>query len=325
MTAKLTREDVLALVKDAQERQETADLSGQDLSGLDLSRGRLARVSLRGADLSGAKLRSANLNRADLRDAVLRNADLEWIAQSRRVTELNGANLTGADLRGANLHLADLSGATLGEADLTDANLHAADLQHADLRNTRLVNVDLRRAHLGRADLSGADLTGAQIDDETRLDRANLTNAKTDDPRIRARAALNRGMDLVEAGSVQGAVAAYSEAQALESDIEIAARDWAHLCWAGSLRGGAGEVLFACERAVELDPGHGGFRDSRGVARALTGNRDGAIEDFEAYIAWAPGQGRPEERIIRRRAWVQQLRAGHDPFDGDTLTALLQE
>jgi Flp pilus assembly protein TadD len=38
--------------------------------------------------------------------------------------------------------------------------------------------------------------------------------------------------------------------------------------------------MSACEKAVALAPKNGEFRDSRGIARALTGNKQGAIEDF---------------------------------------------
>jgi regulator of sirC expression with transglutaminase-like and TPR domain len=38
----------------------------------------------------------------------------------------------------------------------------------------------------------------------------------------------------------------------------------------------------ACERAVALAPDDGQIRDSRGLARAMTGNIEGAIEDFSS-------------------------------------------
>jgi hypothetical protein len=63
------------------------------------------------------------------------------------------------------------------------------------------------------------------------------------------------------------------------------------LCWAGSLRGYAAEVMTACDLAVERDPDSGWYRDSRGVARALTGDYPGAISDFEAYIQGVGGIG----------------------------------
>jgi regulator of sirC expression with transglutaminase-like and TPR domain len=48
----------------------------------------------------------------------------------------------------------------------------------------------------------------------------------------------------------------------------------------------------ACEQAVTLAPEDSDIRDSRGLARVLTGNVDGAIADFQAYIAWTKDQAR---------------------------------
>jgi len=69
----------------------------------------------------------------------------------------------------------------------------------------------------------------------------------------------------------------------LSSLVDIPA-GWKALCWFGSLWGYAAEVLYACDLAVAKAPEVADFRDSRGVARALTGNRDGAIADFQEYV-----------------------------------------
>jgi hypothetical protein len=63
-------------------------------------------------------------------------------------------------------------------------------------------------------------------------------------------------------------------------------------------------------------------RDSRGLARALTGNAPGAIEDFAAYIASASHDPELADRAADRRVWVAALREGRNPFDAVTLTAL---
>lgn len=81
----------------------------------------------------------------------------------------------------------------------------------------------------------------------------------------------------------------------------------------------------ACQRGVELAPDSGSARDSRGVARALTGDTAGAIADFQAYVEWAPNNNRPEEAIKKRREWIQALKAGRNPFDKATLKALRRE
>jgi hypothetical protein len=43
--------------------------------------------------------------------------------------------------------------------------------------------------------------------------------------------------------------------------------------------------MVACEQAVALALEHGGIADSRGVARALTGDVAGAIADFERFYS----------------------------------------
>jgi hypothetical protein len=98
------------------------------------------------------------------------------------------------------------------------------------------------------------------------------------------------------------------------------------ICWAGSTNGYAREVLMACEYAVELEPENGKYRDSRGLARALTGNNSGAIEDFEFYVMWSKQQGNTyETRGTKRASWIKELQKGQNPFDRMTLRALRNE
>ena len=68
--------------------------------------------------------------------------------------------------------------------------------------------------------------------------------------------------------------------------------------------------MLSCEKAVALAPRNGGFRDSRGIARALTRNKQGAIEDFQAYIKWTNW----DEGKKRRQGWIDALKAGKNPF-----------
>ncbi|MEE9167893.1 MAG: tetratricopeptide repeat protein [Candidatus Neomarinimicrobiota bacterium] len=46
------------------------------------------------------------------------------------------------------------------------------------------------------------------------------------------------------------------------------------------------DVMTACEKGVALSPKDGNIRDSRGVAKALTGDFEGAIDDFEAFVVY---------------------------------------
>ena len=58
------------------------------------------------------------------------------------------------------------------------------------------------------------------------------------------------------------------------------------------------------------------------MALALTGDFDGAIADFEFYVAWAPSHNRLSEYIELRKAWIAALKAGKNPFDTATLEQL---
>jgi hypothetical protein len=99
------------------------------------------------------------------------------------------------------------------------------------------------------------------------------------------------------------------------------------ICWHGALEGFASVVMRACERAVDTSPSFiaGQVHDSRGVARALVGERAGAVADFELFVEWAERMNVPEiskEMIDKRRRWIEALNRGEDPFDAVTLRAL---
>ena len=83
----------------------------------------------------------------------------------------------------------------------------------------------------------------------------------------------------------------------------------------------------ACEYAVALDPDEVGNLDSRGVARALAGNRNGAIKDFQEFIDKWDGDGSPEGVLIKeqRRGWIKALNDGKNPFTSDVLMELRKQ
>jgi hypothetical protein len=111
----------------------------------------------------------------------------------------------------------------------------------------------------------------------------------------------------------------------LDAVAEIPPPTWDRLCWEGSLAGHAAALLEVCDRAVAAAPGEGLFQESRGLARALTGDLAGAATDFKAFVAWAQAHGIDETRIASRREWAAALEAGRSPFDAATLQALRDE
>ena len=131
-----------------------------------------------------------------------------------------------------------------------------------------------------------------------------------------------------------GALAQYDEALA---DLTIAtevtpenASAWNSLCWYSSLYGFADQVVDnACEEAIALASAENlpFYRDSRGLARALTGDVDGAIEDFEAFLSEVDADEMSELYDLRE-SWVERLAAGDDPaeiFDAEMIETLLNE
>jgi tetratricopeptide (TPR) repeat protein len=145
---------------------------------------------------------------------------------------------------------------------------------------------------------------------------------------IAAPALVEQGRDLAQQGDVAGAVARFQEALALEPTIatnSIRAEDWNALCWYGATWNQAALVVDACDTAVNLAPEDGDIRDSRGLARALTGDVPGAIEDFEFAVQQAQETGYDQALIESRTDWIEALRAGTDPqeiFDAATLEGL---
>ena len=141
--------------------------------------------------------------------------------------------------------------------------------------------------------------------------------------------------DQVEFGRELSAHGAYTEAMTSLAAVQtisptfaittaLSADEWNNICWNGSLDGAADAVLPACEWAVVLAPEAGNIRDSRGLARALTSDIDGAKADFEFFIKWAK-ETSYEGNVDWRRKWVATLKAGQNPFDAATLEKLRNE
>ena len=96
------------------------------------------------------------------------------------------------------------------------------------------------------------------------------------------------------------------------------------LCWDGTLNGQASRVLRACDIAVERSRGRKNgwmMRDNRGIARALTNNAAGAIEDFEYAIHNVDSIDSADFKVTRQ-SWVDALKAGNHPFSEELLNSL---
>jgi tetratricopeptide (TPR) repeat protein len=137
-----------------------------------------------------------------------------------------------------------------------------------------------------------------------------------------AEARIHQGEELAQQGAIDEALAAYEEAQRMYP-AAIPAAKWNNLCWYGSVWNHAHDVLDACERAIEGAPDEMTFYESRGLARALTGDTAGAIDDFTHYIALREQHGLAD--MARWEGWIDELEANRNPFDEATLRALRAE
>jgi len=82
----------------------------------------------------------------------------------------------------------------------------------------------------------------------------------------------------------------------------------------------AAAVLATCDAAVARDSTEVDWREIRGVARALAGDVQGAIEDL-VYVAEHHDD---EDKIAERQRWVEVLRRGENPITEEVLTQLEQ-
>ena len=144
------------------------------------------------------------------------------------------------------------------------------------------------------------------------------------DPQKTARAVaasekIERGSEYAKSGKVDEAIQLYQETQ---KTIDISADQWNSLCWFGSLHRRATDVMFACDKAVTLNPSSKWIRKSRGVAKALTGNVPVAIEDLQIFVNSLDPSAQAK---ASEKQWIEQLRSGQSPFTDDLLQNLLKE
>ena len=147
------------------------------------------------------------------------------------------------------------------------------------------------------------------------------TNPETVARKVAAQSLVQQAETFVQQGEIKKAVTAYTKAQEVDPSLEISANAWNSLCWQGSLQGYAKDVIFACEKAVAKAPQDSDNRDSRGLARALTADTKGAIEDFQAYV----NSTNDAKFKSQRQSWIKALYAGQNPFTKEELKKLREQ
>lgn len=139
--------------------------------------------------------------------------------------------------------------------------------------------------------------------------------------RLEALAVAQEARSLAAQGEIVEALREVERADRMLPSDGIPASVLADVCRRGVVLGYASDVLSACDRAVSMEAGQvPGWRNSRGMARAITGDTEGAIKDFEFVIEWT--QESYPQAAETRREWVTSLRAGENPFTEDFLREL---
>ncbi len=135
---------------------------------------------------------------------------------------------------------------------------------------------------------------------------------------------VEEGKFFIGKGDIEEALTSFKIIEEIDIILQKSGDSWNNLCWDGSLYGYAKEVLFACEKAIDFDSGNGYYRESRGLARVLTGDYEGAIEDLEITLEWgqntSPSQSK--EWLRDREKWIEVLKDNRNPFDDETLKEL---
>jgi tetratricopeptide (TPR) repeat protein len=127
-----------------------------------------------------------------------------------------------------------------------------------------------------------------------------------------------RGLDRVgRTGEVQARLARIVEG-ALGSRSPIYLNN---LCWFGTLGGYSKQVLPLCDLSLKLEPKAAATLDSRGVARSIAGEFEGAAEDLRAALA-ADSSRWNEDQLATRRAWIAALAERRNPIDDQELERL---
>ncbi|MCB0211360.1 MAG: TIR domain-containing protein [Anaerolineae bacterium] len=108
----------------------------------------------------------------------------------------------------------------------------------------------------------------------------------------------------------------------IDSDDPITTEQF---CWFGALNGVPDDVLPACDKAVELEPTESSAYESRGLALALLGDYEQAIEDFHRAIEAEQAMDNDEDLIAQWDYYIEALQAGQDPFDDELLAELRRD
>ncbi len=132
---------------------------------------------------------------------------------------------------------------------------------------------------------------------------------------------VEQGQELAQNGEIEPAIANYLKAQQMDASLEISFENWFTLCIAGHKHGQAAKVMNACTKVAAIDDSKDEERAGRGFARALTGNFQGAIEDFQFFIKSKQAPADVKQQVL---GWIETLKKGENPFTEEVLKGLLR-
>ncbi|WP_044205583.1 hypothetical protein [Coleofasciculus chthonoplastes] len=132
---------------------------------------------------------------------------------------------------------------------------------------------------------------------------------------------MTKGETLLEEDKFKEALSHYQKAQQFDPNLQTSADPWNSLCLYGSLNRFEVEVMFACDKAVKLarQESKARYQANRGIAKAITGDKTGAIEDLQAYVN-SPDIS--DEGKAKLQGWIKELKAGKNPFTDEVLQEL---
>ncbi len=205
--------------------------------------------------------------------------------------------------------LVNRAGIYIARGDEGDLELAFNDLEQALESDPGLAEAYINRANAYLSRRSAGDLEQAVAE----LTRAIQLSSDS------AAANFNRGLVYSELANWNKSMNDLRRAQQLKPLYPVYNRT---LCLQWAVLGSPGDALPYCGLSVEQEP-EGLSRDSRGIVNALLGHRRRqAIDDFEAFLAWADAADEPGCRSrygSSRRVWIALLKAGNNPINAATL------
>ena len=192
------------------------------------------------------------------------------------------------------------------------------DLDRAfdDINKAIEIQPDLASAHVGLGNV----YLNRSLPGDLELALAEFSRAIDLDPAY-ARAYFNRGLVHSALENLGSSLSDLRRAQGLKpTDVTFNST----ICWQMAVTGDPENALRYCNIAAARDSS-GRTLDSRGFVHALLGERDKAISDFERFLEWtesSPKDSCADYYRPSRSDWIEELSAGHNPFESHTLSEL---